>query len=195
MREISPPRSRQSWFYLRQALLERARTARGQIPPCLTEYPSGSCDRGRDRSDGGHRRRRDRSLRLDDLERDDSEHNRKTRQPAVAPAAAATARAEAPFTSDPTGRSRIPTRVAPSTPTAVPAASATAAPRLLQHAWLRRLAESGSPAGNPGVSSSITGKVDPGLVDINTVLVDNEGNAAGTGMVVSSSARSSRTTT
>ncbi len=46
---------------------------------------------------------------------------------------------------------------------------------------------SGPPAGNPGVSSSITGKVDPGLVDINTVLVNNEGNAAGTGMVVSSS--------
>jgi S1-C subfamily serine protease len=46
---------------------------------------------------------------------------------------------------------------------------------------------SGPPAGNPGASSSITGKVDPGLVDINTVLVNNEGNAAGTGMVVSSS--------
>ncbi len=40
----------------------------------------------------------------------------------------------------------------------------------------------GEPAGNSGVSSAITGKVDPGLVDINTVLVNNEGNAAGTGM-------------
>ena len=38
-----------------------------------------------------------------------------------------------------------------------------------------------------GVSSSITGKVDPGLVDINTQLVNNEGQAAGTGMVVTAS--------
>jgi S1-C subfamily serine protease len=37
------------------------------------------------------------------------------------------------------------------------------------------------------VSSAITSKVDPGLVDINTTLVDNEGKAAGTGMVVTSS--------
>jgi len=37
-----------------------------------------------------------------------------------------------------------------------------------------------------GVSSAITGKVDPGLVDINTQLVNNEGQAAGTGMVITS---------
>jgi S1-C subfamily serine protease len=50
----------------------------------------------------------------------------------------------------------------------------------------------GSPGGSSsgsssnGVSSSVTGKVDPGLVDINTQLVDNEGEAAGTGMVITS---------
>jgi S1-C subfamily serine protease len=46
---------------------------------------------------------------------------------------------------------------------------------------------SGGAQNSNGVSSAITGKVNPGLVDINTVLVNNEGNAAGTGMVVSPS--------
>jgi S1-C subfamily serine protease len=47
---------------------------------------------------------------------------------------------------------------------------------------------SGLPSGSSGsVSSSVTGKVDPGLVDINTDLGYADGAAAGTGMVITSS--------
>lgn len=45
----------------------------------------------------------------------------------------------------------------------------------------------GSSSSTSNVSSAITGKVDPGLVDINTNLGYQDGAAAGTGMVVSSS--------
>lgn len=49
-----------------------------------------------------------------------------------------------------------------------------------------RSGEGGSSAATGAVSSSITSKVDPALVDINTVLGLEGGAAAGTGMVVSS---------